>query len=64
MENIIRIADDFAKQYKLTLPLRLDTMRRLCDALGYKLLTYAEGAAILENCRLMIIRTARHFVRA
>lgn len=49
MENIIRIADDFAKQYKLTLPLRLDTMRRLCDALGYKLLTYAEGAAILEK---------------
>lgn len=49
MENIIRIADDFAKQYKLTLPLRLDTMKRLCDALGYKLLTYAEGAAILEK---------------
>lgn len=49
MENIIRIADDFAKQYNLTLPLRLDTMRRLCDALGYKLLTYAEGAAILEK---------------
>lgn len=49
MENIIRIADDFAKQYKLTLPLRLDTMRRLCDALGYKLLTYAEGAAIFEK---------------
>lgn len=49
MENIIRIADDFAKQYKLTLPLRLDTMRHLCDALGYKLLTYAEGAAILEK---------------
>ena len=49
MENIIRIADDFAKQYKLTLPLRLDTMRHLCDALGYKLLTYAEGAPILEK---------------
>ena len=49
MENIIRIADDFAKQYKLTLPLRLDTMKRLCDALGYKLLTYAEGTAILEK---------------
>lgn len=49
MENIIRIADDFAKQYKLALPLRLDTMRHLCDALGYKLLTYAEGAAILEK---------------
>ena len=49
MENIIRIADDFAKQYKLALPLRLDTMRNLCDALGYKLLTYAEGAAILEK---------------
>ena len=30
MENIIRIADDFARQYKLTLPLRLDTMRHLC----------------------------------
>lgn len=49
MENIIRIADDFAKQYKLALPLRLDTMRHLCDALGYKLLTYAEGAPILEK---------------
>lgn len=49
MENIIRIADDFARQYKLTLPLRLDTMRHLCDALGYKLLTYAEGAPILEK---------------
>lgn len=49
MENIIRIADDFAKQYKLALPLRLDTMRHLCDALGYKLLTYAEGTAILEK---------------
>ncbi len=49
MENIIRIADDFAKQYKLALPLRLDTMRHLCDALGYKLLTYAEGAPVLEK---------------
>lgn len=49
MENIIRIADDFAKQYKLALPLHLDTMRHLCDALGYKLLTYAEGAPILEK---------------
>ena len=49
MENIIRIADDFAKQHKLALPLRLDTMRHLCDALGYKLLTYAEGAPILEK---------------
>lgn len=49
MENIIRIADDFAKQYKLALPLRLDTMRHLCDALGYKLLTYVEGAPILEK---------------
>lgn len=49
MENIIRIADDFAKQYKLALPLRLDTMRHLCDALRYKLLTYAEGAPILEK---------------
>lgn len=49
MENIIRIADDFARQYKLTLRLRLDTMRHLCDALGYKLLTYAEGAPILEK---------------
>ena len=49
MENIIRIADDFAKQYKLALPLRLDTIRYLCDALGYKLLTYAEGAPILEK---------------
>lgn len=49
MENIIRIADDFAKQYKLALPLRLDTMRHLCDALGYKLLTYAEGAPIIEK---------------
>lgn len=49
MENIIRIADDFAKQYKLALPLHLDIMRHLCDALGYKLLTYAEGAPILEK---------------
>ena len=49
MENIIRIADDFAKQYKLALPLRLDTMRHLCDALGYKLFPYAEGAPILEH---------------
>ena len=49
MENIIRIADDFTKQHKLTLPLHLDTMRHLCDALGYKLLTYAEGTAILEK---------------
>ena len=49
MENIIRIADDFTKQHKLTLPLHLDTMRHLCDALGYKLLTYAEGAPILEK---------------
>ena len=49
MENIIRIADDFAKKYQLTLPLRFDTMKYLCDALGYKLLSYAAGASILEK---------------
>lgn len=48
MENITRIANDFAAKQNVRLPLRLDTLKRLCESLGYTLLTYSNSAKIFE----------------
>lgn len=55
-ENIIRLANDFILKYKIdALPLHIDDFQKLCDTLGYDLLSFSGAAALakamnLEKC--------------
>lgn len=46
-ENIIRLANDFILKYKIdALPLHIDDFQKLCDTLGYDLLSFSGAAAL------------------
>ena len=52
-ENIIRLANDFILKHKIdALPLHIDDFQKLCDTLGYDLLSFSGAAALAEAMNL------------
>lgn len=50
MQNIIRQTNDFLLRYKINkLPLKIDDLGKICEKLGYSLLSYQESESVLKE---------------
>ena len=53
MQNIIRQANDFILRYKINkLPLNIDDLGKICEKLGFLLLSYQESESVLQTLNM------------